>query len=98
MELSGLSEKLYSMLEGSEDCLYKYCLTFGLLKYSCNKNVDVDFLDLSNKFLKKYRKSDKKQDLIISNILRKTAHKLYRSFFGFDKSKKKNLNFLNVIK
>lgn len=87
-----------------ENRFYKFLLSCAIDKlikikedeYKGISTPDVEFLEISDKFLCLYRRDDQEVYLEIARIFRKAAHKIYRLCLkkGFSK---KNNKFLNLV-
>ena len=62
------------------------------------ENPDIEILDFSEAFVSKYRSTGQEEFLTIGKILRRAAHKIYRTLLEKDKTKKPSPRFLTLIK
>lgn len=81
-----------------EQGFYKYIIAAGISRRVLVDNPEVEILDLSDDFLTLFRRTGEHDYFIMSKILRKAAHKLYRQFLQINKNKPTNYRFLQAIK
>lgn len=84
-----------------EDGLFKYAIALGIYistDIKQDQSPELEILDMSDRFLMLYRRTGIEDYLIISKILRKAAHRLYRQFSRIYSWKLSNKRFLNLVK
>lgn len=91
-------EEYVKLLHASgEEKLYTAAVGVGMKASAHCSNPEVQILDESDAMLSLYRRTGKEEYFIISKILRKAAHVVYRQLLAQDSDKKPNpKRFLTV--
>lgn len=77
---------LTTLIEGAENLIQK------------DMNLEIQMIEMSDRFLELYRRSQKEIHFVIAKVLRRAAHKIYRKTLSFHTNKKISNRFLNIIK
>ena len=81
-----------------EEGFYQKSVGVGLIKSTEIKNIDTEILNLSEGFLSLYRRTADVDCLMISKVLRRVAHVMYRHLLKTNKTKKTdNKRFLTLV-
>lgn len=91
-------EYLQLLNSAGEERLFKGAIGIGMKQAASNHSPEIEILDESEALLKLFRQTGKEEYLILSKILRKAAHVVYRQLINQNPDKQINTKrFLTVV-
>lgn len=78
--------------------LYRHILGTGILNRQNVEYPEIFFLNQAEAFFALYRQTGNERFFVIGKVLRRAAHRLYRTYRRLNEGYPQNARFLNLIK